>query len=47
MQPGDVERTWADTENMRNDFAYKATTSVDVGVNKFLSWYTNRALLDQ
>lgn len=39
MQPGDVERTWADVEGLQNDFNYHPKTSVKEGVKKFIDWY--------
>jgi len=39
MQPGDVERTWADVSQLKKDFGYNPTTSVKEGVAKFVKWY--------
>lgn len=39
MQPGDVERTWADTSDLEEDYKYKPTTSISTGVRKFVKWY--------
>lgn len=39
MQPGDVERTYADIDAIRNDLGYAPTTSIDVGVPRFVEWY--------
>lgn len=39
MQPGDVERTWADVSELKKDFGYNPTTSVQEGVAKFIEWY--------
>jgi len=39
MQPGDVEKTWADTSNLEKDFEYKPRTSISEGVKKFVDWY--------
>jgi len=41
MQPGDVERTWADTTGLEGDFEYLATVGIDEGIDKFLMWYNN------
>ncbi len=41
IQPGDVERTWADVQGLINDFDYSPSTSVDVGVKKFIEWYNS------
>ncbi len=39
MQPGDVRRTEADIGETRSALAYQPTTSVEVGVGKFVDWY--------
>jgi len=39
IQPGDVEKTWADVKGLVEDFDYKPNTSVVEGVNKFEQWY--------
>jgi UDP-glucuronate 4-epimerase len=39
MQPGDVERTWADTSGLEKDYHYKPQTSIDYGVQQFVDWY--------
>jgi len=39
MQPGDVERTWADVEPLKNDFGYEPKTDIGVGVQRFVEWY--------
>lgn len=39
MQPGDVEKTWADTTNLENDYGYAPNTDIDVGVKEFIDWY--------
>ncbi|MFO8236556.1 MAG: NAD-dependent epimerase [Bacteroidales bacterium] len=41
LQPGDVPKTWADVENLKNDMGYQPTTSVKEGVIKFIDWYRN------
>ena len=40
MQPGDVPQTWADIQDL-NAFGYKSTTSIKIGVKKFIDWYTS------
>lgn len=40
MQPGDVPRTWADTNEL-NNLGYRSTTTIDVGVEKFVEWFKN------
>ena len=38
MQPGDVPRTWADTNDLKK-FGYKSETSMFEGVKQFVDWY--------
>jgi len=39
LQPGDVERTWADIESLIQDYNYKPKTSIKEGVAKYVRWY--------
>lgn len=39
MQPGDVEKTWADVTGLENDFDYRPQTGIKTGVKKFVDWY--------
>ena len=39
MQPGDVERTYADIDAISRDLGYAPTTTVEVGVPAFVDWY--------
>ncbi|SFT81617.1 NAD-dependent epimerase [Halomonas saccharevitans] len=39
MQPGDVPRTWADTEALYQATGYRPEVSVEEGVRKFVAWY--------
>lgn len=39
MQPGDVERTWADTSGLEEDFNYKPNIDIQKGINRFVAWY--------
>lgn len=39
MQPGDVERTWADVDDLIADYDYRPDTSVNDGVREFVAWY--------
>ena len=41
MQPGDVERTWADVESLKRNFDYKPNTEISYGVEQFVKWYKN------
>ena len=39
MQPGDVERTWADVDELIKDYNYSPNTSIKQGVKSFINWY--------
>ena len=39
MQPGDVPATYADIAAIRADLGYRPTTSIEVGVPRFVDWY--------
>ncbi len=39
IQPGDVVRTAADIDAIARDLGYRPTTSIDVGVPRFVDWY--------
>lgn len=39
MQAGDVPRTFANIDAIASDLGYAPTTSVDVGVPRFVDWY--------
>ncbi|WP_375395732.1 NAD-dependent epimerase/dehydratase family protein [uncultured Sphingomonas sp.] len=39
MQPGDVERTFADIDPIRDALGFVPTTAIDVGVPRFIDWY--------
>ncbi len=39
LQPGDVPDTYADVSALARDTGYAPTTSVEVGVKKFVEWY--------
>ena len=39
MQPGDVEKTYADIDAIQRDIGYQPTTSIEDGVPKFVDWY--------
>ena len=39
MQPGDVERTYADIDAIQGDLGYEPTTSIEQGVPAFVKWY--------
>ncbi|MBS7788971.1 NAD-dependent epimerase/dehydratase family protein [Roseococcus sp. SDR] len=39
MQPGDVERTWADVSALQAATGFSPTTPLDVGLARFVEWY--------
>lgn len=39
MQAGDVYQTYADIKNLFEDVGFKPNTSIDDGINKFITWY--------
>lgn len=39
IQPGDVEITWADVDQLINDYDYSPDTSIKEGVKSFIDWY--------
>ncbi len=39
MQPGDVQKSWADVEDLIRDFDYSPGTDITTGVNNFIEWY--------
>ena len=39
MQPGDVEKTRADTESLRKEINYASKTDLILGVEKFVNWF--------
>ncbi len=39
MQAGDVPATYADVSDLVRDIDYKPATSIQDGVNKFVTWY--------
>jgi UDP-glucuronate 4-epimerase len=39
MQPGDVPATYADVDDLVNDFQYKPGTTLEYGIGKFVEWY--------
>ena len=44
MQPGDVPVTFADTTPLEQDFGYKPSTPLRVGLRRFAEWYAARQL---
>ncbi len=39
LQPGDVEKTWANVDNLIEEFDYIPNTSISHGVKNFVEWY--------
>jgi UDP-glucuronate 4-epimerase len=39
MQPGDVEKTWANIDSLITDYEYRPNTSITEGIDKFIGWY--------
>jgi len=39
MQPGDVYQTYADVDDLMQDFGFKPKTSIEEGLGKFVEWY--------
>lgn len=39
MQPGDVQRTYADIEAIRGDLGYEPATNIEDGVPRFVEWF--------
>ena len=39
LQPGDVPDTFADVDDLVEQFQYRPSTSVEVGIGRFVEWY--------
>lgn len=39
MQPGDMRETHADVSELKRDFGFVPTTSIEEGLGKFVAWY--------
>ena len=39
MQPGDVERTYADVSKAKNMIGYEPKTTFEEGIKNFVDWY--------
>ncbi|MFC1775853.1 NAD-dependent epimerase [Pseudomonadota bacterium] len=39
LQPGDVPNTWADCSELGEDFDYAPSTTIEVGIARFVEWY--------
>ena len=42
MQPGDVERTYADTARLEETVGYKPEMEIEEGIARFVEWYKKR-----
>jgi UDP-glucuronate 4-epimerase len=41
LQPGDVQDTYANIDDLKSKFNYKPSTSIIQGINNFVKWYKN------
>jgi len=41
MQAGDIENTYANVDDLINDFNYRPSTPVETGIKKFSEWFKN------
>lgn len=41
IQPGDVQKTWANIDRLIQDYNYQPTTNIADGVKSFTDWYCN------
>ncbi|WP_299626104.1 NAD-dependent epimerase/dehydratase family protein [uncultured Tenacibaculum sp.] len=39
IQPGDVYKTWANVEDLINDYGYNPNTPIKEGISRFIDWY--------
>ncbi|WP_396590094.1 NAD-dependent epimerase [Allomuricauda sp. R78024] len=39
MQPGDVQKTWANVNDLVKNYAYSPNTPIKKGVSEFIDWY--------
>lgn len=39
MQPGDVQETYADIDDLRRDFGFEPKTTIEKGVPRFVEWF--------
>lgn len=39
IQPGEVEKTWADVQELIRNFDYSPSIPIEEGVRKFIDWY--------
>jgi UDP-glucuronate 4-epimerase len=41
MQPGDVQKTYADVQDLINDFNYQPNTPLEKGIGEFVKWFVD------
>jgi UDP-glucuronate 4-epimerase len=41
MQPGDVQATYANVDDLMRDVGFKPQTSIEEGIGRFIEWYTD------
>lgn len=46
MQPGDVERTYADTDRLEDAVGYKPQMDIETGMHNFVQWYKSYHRID-
>ena len=39
IQPGDVEKTWANVDSLMHDYHYRPNTPIEDGVKSFVDWF--------
>jgi UDP-glucuronate 4-epimerase len=39
LQPGDVDTTYADIDDLRQRFGFEPKTTIDTGIGRFIRWY--------
>lgn len=39
MQPGDVEKTYADISDLKRDIGFQPSITIEEGINRFIEWY--------
>ena len=39
LQPGDVPETYADIDDLIKDVGFKPATTIEIGIDRFVSWY--------
>ena len=41
LQPGDVLVSYADVTELENEYGYRPSISIEVGVERFIRWFRN------